>query len=546
MAEDVIFDDVSFHRFIDSLEYPLSKENYELQLSSFKKLKKKGLPYLLNSDHLANILEVSPSQLNLFISKKRIAYSSFKLPKKRGGFREIDAPSKEMKQVQRWILDNILYRLDAGKYAHAFLHDKSVVTNASVHVNQHLVLGIDLKDFFPNITFKMVFGLFRSVGYNINICYSLTELCTFRWRIPQGAPTSPMISNLMSRRMDLKLSSFCEKRGLKYSRYADDITISGGRYLPRYKTLIFRKIEEEGFIINPSKLRLHDRGSCQRVTGLVVNDKVSIGRDRKRKLRALVHNILKNGPISENRYDDPFFKERVFGTLAFVKMVDSDFASPLIELLKGVDWNEYCQVSSGSKESEFCLRSLSRNVSNPLVPFDKLGFFKDVKEISQKDSRALLEQLDELREKCGEHSKEACRDCLYKRKGLYNKCIKYILGCYIGNTGGHHHGHELFDVGGETDLDGHKVSVGFVAKSGAMDTQAKDVLFRQFFDCMWLEELDVVSIVTPDTLDPNSKLCNRLKRVSREHSQKWYCMILRNEMLRILYHFKQKQLERSE
>lgn len=348
------------------------------------------LPYIFNVDHLASICGISPSQLRLFISNKRKAYSTFKLPKKRGGFRLIAAPSKNMKLVQRWILDNILYKLNAGEYAHGFIPKKSIVTNASVHVGQELILGIDIKDFFPSITLSRVIGLFRGIGYSEEISHVLGELCTFNWRLPQGAPTSPMISNLIAWSMDIKLSKFCNKRNLKYSRYADDITISGGKYLPRYKKLIFRKIEEEGFSINWEKVRLHDRGSSQRVTGLVVNDKVTLGREKKKWLRAIVHNIVENGLETENRENDPFFKEKIFGHLAFAKMVEPDFADSLLDSLKSVDWESYDKELADLKEGELVVRSLKKkNYYVPVIISPSFSW----DEILRNDTQRLVEFL---------------------------------------------------------------------------------------------------------------------------------------------------------
>ena len=318
------------------------------------------LPYIFNVDHLASICGISPSLLHLFLSNKRKAYSTFKLPKKKGGFRLINAPSKNMKLLQRWILDNILYKLNAGEYAHGFIPNKSIVTNASVHIGQELVLGIDLKDFFPSITLKRVIGLFRSIGYTEEISHVMGELCTFNWRLPQGAPTSPMISNLIAWGMDIKLSQFCKKRDINYSRYADDITISGGKNLPKYKTLIYRMIEAEGFSINWDKVRLHGRGSSQRVTGLVVNDKVTLGRKKKKELRAIVHNIVKNGHTAANKDNDPFFKERIFGHLAFAKMVEPEFACLLLDKLKCVDWASYDKDLADLREGELIVRSLEK------------------------------------------------------------------------------------------------------------------------------------------------------------------------------------------
>ncbi|MCD4675709.1 MAG: retron St85 family RNA-directed DNA polymerase [Desulfobacula sp.] len=360
MPESMILTVSQFEEFMESIKPPLSSEDIEFQRKHFEKLTYNKLPYFFNVDHLANSIGFSSPQLHLFISNKRVAYSTFKLPKKNRGFRLIDAPSKDMKIVQRWILDNILYKLNVGEYAHGFVPGKSIATNASIHVAQDLVLGIDLKDFFPSITLGRVIGLFRGIGYNEEIAHALGELCTFNWKLPQGAPTSPMISNLIAWNIDIKLSGFCKKRNLNYSRYADDITISGGKRLPKYKTLIFRKIEEEGFSINWEKVRLHDRGSSQRVTGLVVNDKVTLGRKKKKTLRAIVHNIVKNGPETENRENEPFFKEKIFGQLAFAKMIEPDFADSLLDSLKHVDWNSYDKKLTGLIEGELSVRSLEK------------------------------------------------------------------------------------------------------------------------------------------------------------------------------------------
>jgi hypothetical protein len=278
-----------------------------------------------------------------------------------------------------------------------------------------------------------------------------------------------MISNLIAWRMDIRLARFCKKRNLEYSRYADDITISGGKHLPRYKSLIFRTIREEGFKINEDKVRLHDRGSSQRVTGVVVNDKVSLGKNKKKTLRAIVHNTVKKGPIVANRENDPFFKERLFGYLGHAKMVDPDYAISLINFLKEVNWKLYDQNSKVSKESELNKRSLRKDPYFNGIPFQDLGFFKRIEDMPQEEwtREGFIGQLDSLREECGEHKKENCRDCLRIRKKMYEKCMKYLLGYYIGNTGGHHHGHEVYDIAGETDLYGDDVFVAFLAKSNA-------------------------------------------------------------------------------
>ncbi|MDA0525383.1 retron St85 family RNA-directed DNA polymerase [Methanococcoides alaskense] len=324
----------------------------------------------------------SSKQIGYFLSKKEKAYSTFNLPKKNGSLREISAPAKPMKYVQRWILDHILYKLDVGDFSHGFVPGKSIVTNASIHVNQDLVLGIDLKDFFPNIQFNSVRNIFKSAGYSPKVASLLADICTHHRTLPQGAPTSPTLSNLVALKIDEKIDAYCAKINFKYSRYADDITISGGSNLPKHKQIIIEIIEENGFIVNEDKTRMFSQGSKQKVTGLVVNDKVSIGRKRKKNIRATVHNILKNGPEMENRENNPFFKEKIFGELAFVKMVDPDFANPLIQKLKSLDWINYNKKLSNPRETELVVRSLQKNSKiNPETydqPIDSEGDFLQV------------------------------------------------------------------------------------------------------------------------------------------------------------------------
>ena len=352
---------IIFDNYIEEGIIPqLAEDKYEENFRSFKKLKRNRLPYIYDINHFCKLSNSSTKQVELFLKKKETAYSTFPVPKKNGGIRKITAPSIKMKHVQRWILDNILYKMKVGDCVHGFVPKRSILTNASIHVNQELVLGIDLKDFFPSINFRSVFRIFRSAGYTKNIAWALADLCTYHWTLPQGAPTSPMLANLVTVKLDNKLTEYCEKRGFRYSRYADDITISGSFRLPLFKKTIFKIIENCGFFINEEKTRLYSKGSRQKVTGLVVNDKVSIGRKKKKTLRAIVHNLLKNGLEIENRENDPFFREKIFGDLAFAKMVNPEFANPLIESLKCFDWARYDEEQTDSRESELIIRSLEK------------------------------------------------------------------------------------------------------------------------------------------------------------------------------------------
>ncbi|MDQ1252696.1 MAG: RNA-directed polymerase [Euryarchaeota archaeon] len=544
MKHSIICDEKQFKEFMDSIQPPISKEEYDIQYESFLRLVEKELPYIYDLNHLSFLVGESKEQLDFFIRNKRKVYVSYKMKKKRGGYRTIDAPSKKLKFVQRWILQNILYIIKVSKHSHGFIPGRSIATNAKIHVGQELVMGIDLKDFFPSIKFNRVSGFFKSVWYNNNISTILAELCTFNWQLPQGAPTSPMISNLIASRLDRRLAGFCKKKELLYSRYADDITISGWKVLPRYKTLIFRIITEEGFEINYEKVRIQGRGSCQLVTGLVVNDKVSIGRKKKRTIKSLVHKISENGSIEANETGNPFFKEMVYGLLSFTNVVEPEFAQPLIEKINLIDWKEFNETYAPSQKSELIERSFKRCPTIKRVLFNDLGFFKGIKLIPQNElTKEFLKELSLLKEKCSEHKKENCQDCLIIEEISDETCMKYILGHYIGSTGGAHHGHEVYDVGEITEYENKEVFVAFLMKSKD-DTNSKNSLFTQFFDCTENEGIDIISVVSTEDLDHKTVL--RLQRVMKQFSKgHLYCLILRKEMASILYSFK-KEFSKSD
>ena len=529
MEYSIIYDEKQFNELMDSVQPPISKQEYDIQYKSFLRLSKKKLPYIYDRSHLSFLIGESTEQLYFFVRNKRKVYVSYKMKKKRGGYRTIDVPSKKLKFVQRWILQNILYSIKVSKHSHGFIPGKSIATNAQIHVGQELVMGIDLKNFFPSIKFNRVNGFFKSVGYNDNISTILAELCTFKWQLPQGAPTSPMISNLIASSLDRRLAGFCKKKDLLYSRYADDITISGGKVLPRYKTLMFRIITEEGFEINYEKVRIQGRGSCQLVTGLVVNDKVSIGRKKKRTIKSFVYKVVEKGSIEANETNNPFFKEMVYGLLSFSNVVEPKFAQPFLEKINSIDWREFNETYASSQKSEIIERSFEKCPSVKRVLFNDLGFFKGIELISQNElPKDFLEELNKLREKCSDHNKENCQDCLLIKESSYEICMKYILGHYIGSTGGAHHGHEVYDVGEITEYEDQEVFVAFLLKSKD-DTNSKNSLFVQFYDCTDSGGIDIISVASTEDLDHKTIL--RLQRAMKQNAKEHlYCLIQRKEM----------------
>lgn len=315
--------------------------------ANVEKLEANHLPMLATPTELAAAMSLTIPKLRWLAFHSEAPtlthYVYFTVPKKGGGERRLAAPHKQLAHAQRWVLDNILDKLPLHDAAHGFVRGRSVVTNADVHVGSDVVINADLSDFFPTITFYRVEGLFRSFGYSPAVATILALLCTECPRdvvtyagetyyaatgprgLPQGACTSPAISNLICRKLDHRFTGIANRMGWRYTRYADDLTFSAHdnkRDQIAYMLARIRHIAEgEGFRVNQKKTRVQKRNSQQSVTGIVVNDKLSINRKTIRRLRAILHNAKRTGFAAQNRDDHPHFESWLRGMIAYVEMV---------------------------------------------------------------------------------------------------------------------------------------------------------------------------------------------------------------------------------
>ena len=298
------------------------------------------LPFINKHTQLADAVNLSVPQLKALCYQREVAtnipYTHFTINKRNGTPRQIWSPIPRLKFVQRWILENILNNLTTHGAAHGFVRGKSIVTNAAVHSNSALLIKLDVKDFFPSVHWRRVKGVFRHAGYPEQIATLLALLCTESPRqmvqqngktyyvalsdraLPQGAPTSPALTNIVCLNLDRRLTGLADKMGLRYSRYADDLTFS----LPANSTStenatqpsdhnqligqllgsVHKILREEGFILNDDKTRIIRMGNQHTVTGMVVNGEgvPRVPRKIKRMLRAALHNLdlgqsLRNG-----------------------------------------------------------------------------------------------------------------------------------------------------------------------------------------------------------------------------------------------------------
>jgi len=226
----------------------------------------------------------------------RVEYDEFNVPKRSGGKRRISAPSDDLKALQRRILRKLLARLKAHPAATGFECGHSIVTNARHHAGQAVVVRMDLEDFFPSIRGGRVREYFRIIGWNRKASALLAVLTTHRGGLPQGAPTSPRLSNLVNRRLDARLSGYADRNGARYSRYADDLTFSFAEDDPAgVRTFIAMArliVQDEGYRVHRrKKFYVRRRHQQQRVTGLVVNETVQLPRKTRRRLRAIAHHL---------------------------------------------------------------------------------------------------------------------------------------------------------------------------------------------------------------------------------------------------------------
>ncbi|MDH3583591.1 MAG: reverse transcriptase family protein [Phycisphaerae bacterium] len=232
-----------------------------------------------------------------------VCYSAFDVPKRSGGRRRIQAPSPELKQLQRRLLRRVLGRLPTHPAAVGFEAGHSIATHASAHVGQAVVVRMDVKDFFPSTRSERIYRFFRLAGWNGDAADRLVNLCTYKGGLPQGAPTSPRLSNLVNYLLDARLSGLGVTAGALYTRWADDLTFSLGRDDPH---AIHGLIGSTKAILADFGYRLHTRRKLhirrrhqrQVVTGLVVNEQVNLPRATRRWLRAVEHRLDRGLPAS--------------------------------------------------------------------------------------------------------------------------------------------------------------------------------------------------------------------------------------------------------
>jgi RNA-directed DNA polymerase len=303
------------------------------------------------------------------------------LPRPSGPPRLIERPKARLKAVQRRILRRILDAVPPDEAAHGFRPGRSARSHAASHTGQRVVLRFDLEDFFASVPAGRVFGTFRAAGYPEDVAHALTALCTnvvprAEWEraprppeptllsahhrlgrrlatphLPQGAPTSPALANLAAFRLDRRLAGLAASLEAAYTRYADDLALSGGERLLARAAPVGRSVgaiaREEGFRINDRKTRLMSSAGRQRLCGVVVNVRPNLVRGEYDLLRAVLHDAAVGGPGRANRAGVPDFRAHLLGRIAWAEQLNPDRGAKLRRLFDRIDWERDGGVAVG-------------------------------------------------------------------------------------------------------------------------------------------------------------------------------------------------------
>lgn len=299
----------------------------------------KGYPLLKSSAEVFRILQLSGTIKN---------YHKF-IVRSHGKEREICSPSWKLRERQRWILKHILSKYKLPDCVHGFAQGKSIVTNARCHIGANEVACVDIKDFFPSITIDRVYNIFLSLGYNEDVSQIMADLCTNEGILPQGAPTSPMLSNIAMSEFDEEMMRYAEKEKIVYTRYADDITISGNSRIEKHLETVEMLIEHQKFQLNKDKTHIMKGNHRKIITGLVVSDTVKIPKRYKRKFRQELYYCYKYGILQHlkntKRGSAVNFEEYMYGKAYYIKMVEPEIGNQFLEELDAIFQNINCNIS---------------------------------------------------------------------------------------------------------------------------------------------------------------------------------------------------------
>ena len=304
----------------------------------------------LASDLYANSkVRITKKNISYFAFHKKERYNRILIPKKNGTDRVLNAPVPFLKMLQRCLNTALNIVFTPHYAAYGFVPNKNIAQNAQKHINRNYVFNVDLLDFFGSVQFRRVKTVLQLSPFNLNdkLAFLIANLCCYNDTLPQGAPTSPTLSNIVCQKLDRRLTKLSKKYYARYSRYADDITFSSRKdvFDEKFINELCTIIEDENFKINPAKTRLQDYTQRQVVTGLTVNEKVNVSQSYVREIRAMLNNWSKYGyEEAEKRYEKSKIKKKNFSTTNFSRYIAGKLN--FLKLVKGDDDEVYKKYKS--------------------------------------------------------------------------------------------------------------------------------------------------------------------------------------------------------
>ncbi len=274
----------------------ISNELIESYLAQISLLANTRSPVIFELEHLSLLVGVKYEVLLNMIRGSASYYRTFSIKKRAGGERIIEAPYPSLLQCQNWIYHQILLKNPVHDCAHGYVPGRSIFTNATVHLGCNTLLKMDFKDFFPSVGIGWVVNFFSTLGYTKDVAGSLAALCCNKGRLVQGASTSPYLTNILLYGLDDRLFKLSARSGLRYTRYADDLTFSGGYISTNFVSVVSSVVSEFGLVVNESKTRLLIEKNKKLVTGLsVAGSSLKITREMRRSITKDVFYIGKYG-----------------------------------------------------------------------------------------------------------------------------------------------------------------------------------------------------------------------------------------------------------
>lgn len=275
-----------------------SSEEISYYLIYAEKLNSRNLPIIFDQLHFSKLVGYEYDYLLKICNSSNSFYKEYFIPKKNGKFRTIHEPLPSLKEIQNWILTEILNNTVekfVSPVAKAYISKRTIRDNARFHKDKKTLVCLDIVDFFGTISYKKIYSIFRHLGYNKPVSTLLSNLCILHNSLPQGAPTSPMLSNLIFYYIDSKIFNFCKEHKIMYTRYADDLSFSGDINVGLLISYVSNILNTFGFSVNQKKTKVVSQGRSQKVTGIVVNKKIQVPRQYRHKLRQEIYYIVKYG-----------------------------------------------------------------------------------------------------------------------------------------------------------------------------------------------------------------------------------------------------------